>query len=114
MSTLWLLKGDREAPGWQELRKLAKDGELDVVHLDPQVWAVIRADEPPEGFEGITAGEPPDGLYIDPNGSPLYLVGREIVRGPRDVIAALGSEAETLLEKIGDPDTVLERLGRAF
>jgi hypothetical protein len=114
MATLWILKGDREAPGWQELRKLAMSGELDVVHLDPQVWAVVRADEPPEGYEGITASVPPDGLYIDPNGSPMYLVDREIVSSAREVIAALGEEAESLLERIGDPDTVLERMGRAY
>jgi len=37
--------------------------------------------------------------------------GRE-VRGPLDVLATLGEPAQELLRKIGDPDAVLERLGR--
>jgi hypothetical protein len=114
MARLWLLKGPTEAPGWQALRTAHEEERVDIVHLDPQVWALIRADEAPTGYDGLTAVEPMDGLYLDPNGSPLYLAGGEIVTTAREVVGALGDEARELLEKIRDADTVLERLGRAF
>lgn len=114
MPKLWLLKGDLDAPGWNVLRKDYEDEKVEIVHLDPNVWAVVEADEPPTAYEDLVVTDPPDGLYLDPNGSPLYLVGGAVVRSARDVIAALGDEATALLEKISDPDTVLERLGRAF
>jgi hypothetical protein len=114
MSKLWLLKGPHEAPGWQSLRQAYEEEKVDIIHLDAKVWAVVQGDEPPEGYEGLTASEPADGVYIDPNGSPLYLAGGEIVRNGREVIAALGEQAEQLFKQIGDAETVLERLGRAF
>jgi hypothetical protein len=55
-----------------------------------------------------------DGLYLDPHGRPLYLAHGDIVDGPGPVIEALGPRAKELLEKIGDPETVIDRLGRAF
>ena len=112
--SLWLLKGDHEAPGWSVLRKEYEDEKVDIVHLDAKVWAVIDADEPPAGYEGLVAVEPADGLYLDPNGSPLYLVNGAVVRTAEEVITALGDDAKELLDKIGDAHTTLQRLGRAF
>jgi hypothetical protein len=114
MPKLWLLQGDHEAPGWNVLRQDLKDEKIDIIHLDPKVWAMVQADEPPSGYEGLEAVEPATGLYLDPNGSPLYLVDGAIVRTPEEVVAALGDRAVQLLEQLGDPHAVLERLGRAF
>jgi hypothetical protein len=114
MAKLWLLKGDHEAPGWNTLRQDLKDEKVDIIHLDPKVWAMVEADEPPSGYEGLEAVEPNDGLYLDPNGSPLYLVNGAIVTTAEEVVAALGKRAQALLDVIGDPHTVLERMGRAF
>jgi hypothetical protein len=88
--------------------------KVEIVHLDPPVWALVRAADPPAGYDGLTAAEPPDGLYLDPNGSPVYLVEGRPVSGPMDVIRALGDEARSLLETVRDPDIVLDRMGRVF
>jgi len=114
MSPLWLLKGGHEAPGWQTLRQAQEDEKVDIIHLDPKVWAIVRADEPPTGYEGLEPSEPLDGLYLDPNGSPLYLANGTVATSPEDVIRALGDEAKAMLEEINDGHTVLERLGRVF
>jgi hypothetical protein len=114
MSRLWLLRGDRDAPGWQVLRTDQQEDRVEMVHLDPRVWAIIRAEEPPTGYQGVEAVEPPDGLYLDPNGSPLYLVAGRAVGGAEEVIRSLGEDATGLLETIGDPHTVLQKLGRVF
>jgi hypothetical protein len=114
MSRLWLLRGALDAPGWKLLQADQKAEKVDIVQLDPPVWALVRADQPPTGYDGLDAREPPDGMYLDPNGSPMYLAAGEPVRGPMDVIQALGNEARALLEKVKDPDLVLERLGRVF
>jgi len=114
MSMYWLLKGDLEAPGWNALRKDYDDKKVEIVHLDPKVWAVVEADDPPAGYDGLTAVKPADGVYLDPQGNALYLVDAAVVRTPQEVIAALGSEAAALLEKTGDPLTVLQRMGRSF
>lgn len=114
MPNYWLLKGDFEAPGWNVLRKAYDDEEVEIVHLDPKVWAMIEADDPPEGFEGLTPEEPADGLYLDPQGNALYLVDGSVVKTAEEVVAALGDEAKTMLDTIGDAHTVLQRMGRAF
>lgn len=114
MSRLWLLKGALDAPGWKTLRADHEEEKVAIVHLDPPVWALIEADDPPDGYDGLVAAAPGDGLYIDPNGSPLYVVDSHTVRGAMDVIRALGPDAQSLLERIKDPVTVLERLGRVF
>jgi len=114
MARLWLLRGPTDAPGWQALRTAHEQERVDIIHLDPHVWALIRADEAPAEYDGLTAVEPQDGLYLDPNGSPLYLAGGEIVPNAREVVTALGDDARELLDRIGDADTVLERMGRAF
>lgn len=114
MSKLWLLKGELDAPGWNVLRKEYEDEKVDILHLDPKVWAIVEADKPPTDYEGVGAVEPADGLYLDPNGSPMYIVGGAIVPSAQEVIAALGNRAQALLDQIGDADTVLERMGRAY
>jgi hypothetical protein len=114
MSKLWVLKGDHEALGWKTLRSDHENEQVEIIHLDAKVWAIIRADEAPTKYEGLHAVEPEDGLYLDPNGSPLYLVGGEVVKTPEEVVAALGDEARQMMEKIGDAVTVIERMRRAF
>jgi hypothetical protein len=114
MSPLWLLKGEYDAPGWRDLERDAKASSIDVVLFDRTAWALVRAAEPPTGYQGMAATTPPDGLYLDPNGRPLYAVGGCEVPGPEEVLAVLGEQAEALLERLGDPDTVLERLGRVY
>jgi len=114
MAMLWLLEGDHDAPGWQQLRSDFEHEAIDIIHLDPQVWAVVEADTAPTGYRGLQATQAADGLYLDPNGSPLYVAGGTVVTSAREVIQALGEPAERLLAEIGDPDTVLERLGRAY
>lgn len=114
MSSYWLLKGELGAPGWNVLRKDYDDEKVEIVHLDPKVWAVVEADDPPTGYDGLTVIEPADGLYLDPQGNALYMVNGAVVTTAEEVIAALGAEATAMLEKIGDAHTVLQRLGRAF
>lgn len=114
MSRLWLLRGAHEAPGWKTLRSDHEEEQVDIIHLDAKVWAVIRADDAPTKYEGLRATEPADGMYLDPNGSPLYLVGGEIASTPEAVVEALGDEAREMMEKVGDAVTVIERMRRAF
>ena len=114
MPKFWLLKGGLDAEGWNVLRKDYEDEKIEIVHLDPKVWAMIEADEPPQGYEGLTAVEPVDGLYLDPNGSPMYMVDGKVVQTAEEVVAALGDDAKAMLDKIGDAHTVLERIGKAF
>jgi hypothetical protein len=114
MTQLWLLKGTPEAPGWKNLEKDARSEAIDVVLFDRDAWALLYADEAPTQYEGLAPSEPADGLYIDNNGRPCYVVDGKEVRGALEVIAALGAEAEALLKKLGDPDVVLERLGRSY
>jgi hypothetical protein len=114
MEKLWLLKGDHEAPGWDELRRDLKEDKVDIRHLDPKVWALIRAAEAPSGYEGLHAEIPADGMYIDPNGSPSFVLDAEFTESAHDVIEALGQEAKDLLERLGNAETVLERLGRVY
>jgi hypothetical protein len=114
MAKIWILRGAHEAPGWQQLRKAYEEKKVDIIHLDAKVWAIIDADEEPTGYEGLSASEPADGMYIDPNGSPLYLAGGTIKTSAQEVIEALGPEAQEVLEKTGDAETALERLDRVF
>lgn len=114
MAKLWILRGAHEAPGWNQLRKAYEDEKVDIIHLDAKVWAIIDAQEEPSGYEGLSAGEPADGMYIDPNGSPLYLVGGEVLQSADAVIEALGQEAKDMLEQTGDAETALERLNKVY
>ena len=114
MAKIWILRGAHEAPGWNQLRKAYEDEKVDIIHLDAKVWAIIDAEDEPTGYEGLSAGEPADGMYIDPNGSPLYLADGEILTSAEAVIKALGREAQEVLEKTGDAETALERLGKVY
>jgi len=114
MSNYWFVKGNHDAPGWKVLRKDYEDEKIEIVHLDPKVWAMIEANDPPEGYDGLIPEEPADGLYLDPQGNALYMVDGSVVTTAEEVVAALGDEAKTMLAKIGDAHTVLQRMGRAF
>ncbi|MBI4704587.1 MAG: hypothetical protein HY744_26080 [Deltaproteobacteria bacterium] len=103
-----------EAPGWAAIEKDAKEGKLDWRLFDRDAWVLVRGKEAPTCYEGFVPELPADGVYVDHQGRPAYVVGGREVAGPREVIAALGPQAEELLQKLGDPDAVLERLGRAF
>jgi len=112
--TLWLLKGDPDAPGWDTLQADAMSKKVNVLTHDRDRWALVKAEQAPQGYDGLEPSEPPDGLYLDNHGRPVYVAGRREVHSARAVIAALGPQAQELLAKIGDPDMVLDRLGRAY
>ena len=114
MAKIWILRGAHEAPGWQTLRKDYEDEKVDIIHLDAKVWAIIDSEEEPTGYEGLSAGDPADGMYIDPNGSPLFLANGEVLTSAEAVIDALGAEAQAMLEKTGDAETALERLRKVY
>ena len=114
MTKLWILRGAHEAPGWNQLRKEYEDKNVDIIHLDAKVWAIIDAEEAPTRYEGLSAQEPADGMYIDPNGSPLYLAAGEVLTSAEAVVEALGPEAQKMLEKTGDAETALEQLRKVF
>lgn len=114
MDPLWLLKGDYDAPGWRDLERDSKADAVDLLMFDRLAWALVRAAEAPNQYQGLIPTQPPDGLYLDPYGRPIYLVGGHEVAGPEEVIATLGREAQALLDTIDDPDDVLERLGRVY
>ncbi len=114
MDALWLLRGPHEAPGWGPLEGDSRAKKVELVMFDRDAWALMRAAEPPTGYEGLVPEPPPDGLYLDSQGRGIYLVGGREVRGAREVLAALGAPAAELLKKIGDPDIALERLGRVY
>jgi len=114
METLWLLKGGPDAPGWTELEIDSRSKKLFVLTFDRDAWALVKAEDCPDGYEGLVPCEPVDGLYLDQFGRPIYLAGGREVHSAKAVIKALGPDAEQMLEKIGDADLVLERMGRAF
>jgi hypothetical protein len=114
MAKIWLLKGKYEAEGWKNLEQDSKTGITNVIHFDRLGWALVEDDEKPDQYEGLEPMDPPTGVYVNPNGIPIYLIDGKEVLDPKEVVASLGSEAEELLDKLGDADTVLERLGRAY
>jgi hypothetical protein len=114
MEPIWLLKGPHEAPGWRALEKGARDKTVNVLLFDRDAWALVRAAAPPTQYEGFTAAPAPSGMYLDNEGRNVYVAAGIKVHDPREVIAALGAEAAELLEKLGDPNAVLERLGRVY
>ena len=114
MAKLWEVSGDHEAAGWKVLREDYEAETVEIIHLDPHVWAIIERDDAPDGYEGLRAEPVRDGVYIDPNGSPLYVAGGRIVAGPQQVLEALGAKALATAERLGDPDRALEALGRVF
>lgn len=114
MNPLWLLKGKPSAPGWTKLQIDHQSGEADVLHFDRDAWALVYAAEKPKGYDGLEAQQPPDGVYLDQHGRPCYVSNCAEVHSARAVIRNLGPEAAEMLERVGDPDLALERLGRAF
>lgn len=111
---IWLLKGKPNAPGWHKLQMDDQAKDVDLLHFDRDRWALVHAAEPPEQYEGLEPVVPPDGLYLDNHGRPCYVLDAQEVVTARAVVKGLGGEAAALLEKFGDADMVLERLGRAF
>ncbi len=114
MDSLWLLKGPLGAPGWGPLEDDSRENKVEVLLFDWAEWALIRAPAAPASYEGLAPAAAPDGLFLDPQGRAVYVAAGREVKGPREVLAALGQPAQELLEAVGDPDTVLERLGRVF
>ena len=111
---LWLLKGGPDAKGWTELQIDAQTKKIFVLTFDRDAWALVKAVDCPDGYEGLVPSAPADGLYLDQFGRPIYLAGGREVHSAKVVVKALGPKAEQILEKIGDADMVLERMGRAF
>jgi hypothetical protein len=114
MQPLWLLKGGHEAPGWAPLERDAREKRMDVLLFDRDAWALVRAAAAPTQYEGLVPAAPPSGLYIDNQGRHIYVADGRDVKGPREVLATLGEPAQEMLRKVGDPDIVLERLGRTY
>ncbi len=114
METLWLLKGPYEAPGWKPLEADSRAGKVELLLFDRVAWAMLKGAEAPTQYEGLTATVPADGLYLDDQGRGIYVAGGKHVQGAKDVLALLGPQADELLQKFGDPDVVLERLGRVY
>ena len=114
MEPLWLLEGPREAPGWGPLERDSRAKKIVLLLFDRAGWALVRAPAPPSGYQGLPPSTPPDGLYVDDQGRSVYVAGGREVPGPLEVLAVLGPQAQEMLQKIGDPDTVLERLGRVY
>lgn len=114
MDSIWLLRGPYDAPGWKPLEADSRADKIDLLLFDRAAWALARAAEAPTRYEGLAATVPADGLYLDDQGRGVYVVGAKLVQGPREVLATLGPQADELLRKYGDPDTVLERMGRVY
>lgn len=114
MENLWLLEGPHEAPGWGPLERDSRANKVDIPLFDRDAWALVRATEAPTQYEGLVPRTPADGLYLDQQGRGVYVAGGREVPSAREVLAVMGDEAQELLRKIGDPDTVLDRLGRVY
>lgn len=113
MDPLWLLKADHDAPGWAAVQRDAKDDKIDWILFDRDAWVLVRAASPPS-YEGFVAETPADGIYVDQQGNSVNVLEGKLVPRPEDVIAGLGERAQALLDKLGDPAAVLERLGKAY
>jgi len=111
---LWLLEGPREAPGWVPLEGDARADAVDVRLFDRDGWALVRAPEAPTKYAGLVPATPRDGLYLDNLGRSVYVAGGDEVPGPLPVLATLGPRARELMEKYGDADVVLDRMGRVY
>ncbi len=114
MEKLWKLRGKYDAPGWGPLERDARSDAIDVLCFDRGGWALVRADEAPTKYEGLAPEPAPAGLYLDDYGHALYVAGGRSVQTAEEVVASLGGAAVTLLEHLGDADSVLERLGYAY
>ena len=114
MDSLWLLKGPYEAPGWKPLEADSRAKKIDLLLFDRAAWALARAPAAPAQYEGLAASVPADGLYLDDQGRGVYVVAGREVASAGEVLATLGAPAAELLGTLGDPDVVLERLGRVY
>ncbi len=112
--TVWLLRGPHGAPGWFKLEADFRAELVDVLLFDRDRWALVQAAEPPNQYDDMTPEVPRDGLYLDQHGRPCYILGAREVHSARAVVKELGDEADALMQKLGDADLVLERLGRAY
>lgn len=112
MDALWMLQGPYQAPGWTLLEADSRGNKIDLLLFDRAAWALVRAPAAPTQYEGLVPTTPADGLYLDDQGRGIYVVAGAQVPSAKHVLATLGPEAQELLRKLGDPDTVLERLGR--
>ncbi len=111
---IWKLEGSYEAPGWKPLEADSRANKVDLLLFDRAEWALVNAPEAPTQYEGLVPKVPADGLYLDDQGRGFYIVGAKLVKGAAEVLATLGPQAEEMLRKIGDADTVLHRLGRVY
>jgi hypothetical protein len=114
MDAIWLLKGPYEAAGWKQLEADSRAQKVDLLLFDRSAWALLAAGEPPTQYPGLVPSVPADGLYLDDQGRGVYVVAARLVQSAADVLATLGPQAKELLQKFGDPDVVLERMGRVF
>jgi hypothetical protein len=114
MDALWLLQGPPTAPGWGPLEADTRGQKIDLLLFDRSSWALVRAPAAPTAYEGLAPRTPPDGLYLDDQGRGVYVVDGRQVDAASDVLATLGPPAQELLARVGDPDVVLERLGRVY
>lgn len=114
MEPLWLLEGPYGAPGWGPLEADSRGKKIDLLVFDRAAWALVRAPEAPAQYPGLVPAQPRDGLYLDDQGRGVYVAGGQLVQGPLEVLSALGPQAQELLRKLGDPDAVLDRLGRVY
>jgi hypothetical protein len=114
MEAIWLLRGPYDAPGWRKLEADSRADKAKLLLFDRTSWALIGAVEAPTQYEGLVPSVPADGLYLDDQGRGIYVLGAQQVRSADEVLATLGPQVEELLQKFGDPDVVLERLGRVY
>jgi hypothetical protein len=114
MSTIWLLRGLHDAPGWEALEADSKAKLADVILFDRDAWALVRAAEAPRQYAGLEPEVPAAGLYISSIGQPCYVADGEQVRDARAVLATLGEEGRAALGQAGDPDEALLLLRRAY
>jgi hypothetical protein len=114
MSSIWLLRGPHDAPGWHALEADSKAKRADVLIFDRDAWALVRADAAPQQYEGLSPETPAAGLYISSSGLPCYIAGGVEVASAQAVIASLGEEGRAALAETGDADEALMRLRRAY
>ncbi len=111
----WLLKGARDEAGWAPLESDARSEKIDVVIFDRgEGWALVFAENAPVGYEGMKAVVPKDGLYVSENGYPVYIVDCQEVPNGKSIIKAIGPNAEKMLDDLGDPESVLQKLGYVY
>jgi hypothetical protein len=115
MSSLWLLRGKHDQPGWQDLEKDSRADAIDLVAFDRGAgWALLVADDPPDRYRGLVPEKPRDGLYVSEQAVPIYVFDCHELKTAEELIDALGEDAEKMLADTGDPIRALERLGRAY